>query len=157
MMTGRVSALHILVSVPFRRIGEPNIAIEFVVDTGFTGELCLPPEAVVVLGLPFRYDLRAHLADDSSVMLPVHDATILWHDVEFEVSSMNKPEIDLEDDDVRPEYGPEVFARGVRGKHFASYQAGTNLALLAPDVRSAFPTDEPVAVNEALRCLCPLP
>jgi clan AA aspartic protease len=84
MMTGRVSALHILVSVPFRRVGEPDIAIEFVVDTGFTGELCLPPDAVAALGLPFRYDLQAHLADDSSVVLPVHDATILWHGVEFE-------------------------------------------------------------------------
>jgi len=64
---------------------------------------------------------------------------------------MNKPEIHPEDDDLRPEYGPEIFPRGVRGKHFANYQAGTNLALLAPDVRSAFPTDE--AVNEALRLL----
>ena len=29
--------LHILVSVPFRRVGQADIAIEFVVDTGFTG------------------------------------------------------------------------------------------------------------------------
>jgi len=86
MMTGRVSALHILISVPFRRVDEPDVAIEFVVDTGFTGEFCLPPDAVAALGLPFRYDLRAHLADDSSVMLPVHDATILWHGVEFETT-----------------------------------------------------------------------
>jgi hypothetical protein len=39
----------------------------------------------------------------------------------------------------------------VRGKYFARFQAGTNLALLAPDVRIAFPTDE--AVNNALRSL----
>jgi hypothetical protein len=58
------------------------------------------------------------------------------------------------DDDLRPEYGPEDFARGVRGKYFERYQAGTNLALLAPDVRAAFPTDE--AVNDALRLLLKL-
>jgi hypothetical protein len=55
-----------------------------------------------------------------------------------------RPETSEMDDDLRPEYGPEDFARGVRGKYFERYQAGTNLALLAPDVRAAFPTDEAV-------------
>ena len=54
-------------------------------------------------------------------------------------------------DDVRPEYDLSKLKGGVRGKHFDRYRAGTNLALLAPDVRSAFPTDE--AVNQALRSL----
>lgn len=40
---------------------------------------------------------------------------------------------------------------GVRGKYVERYRAGTNLALLAPDVADAFPTDE--AVNEALRTI----
>jgi hypothetical protein len=57
-------------------------------------------------------------------------------------------------DDLRAEYEPAVFANGVRGKYYARYQSGTNLALLAPDVRAAFPTDE--AVNEALRLLVKL-
>ena len=86
MITGHVSALHILVSIPFRRIGQPDIAIEFVVDTGFTGELCLPLDAVIILGLPFRYDLLARLADNSAVMLPVHDAAILWNGMEMEAN-----------------------------------------------------------------------
>jgi clan AA aspartic protease len=85
MITGYVSALHVLVSIPFRRSGQPDVAIECVVDTGFTGLLCLPPKAVALLGLPFRYDLRARLADDSEVMLPVHDATILWIGAERDV------------------------------------------------------------------------
>jgi hypothetical protein len=55
------------------------------------------------------------------------------------------------DDDLRPEYDLSALGGGVRGKHFERYRAGTNLALLAPDVRAAFPTDE--AVNEALRSL----
>jgi hypothetical protein len=56
-----------------------------------------------------------------------------------------------EDDDLRPEYDLSTLKGGIRGKHFERYQAGTNLALLAPDVRQAFPTDE--AVNQALRSL----
>ena len=54
-------------------------------------------------------------------------------------------------DDLRPEYDLTTLKRGVRGKYFKRYQAGTNLALLAPDVRAAFPTD--AAVNRALRSL----
>ena len=58
-----------------------------------------------------------------------------------------------EDEDLRPEYDPSTLTGGVRGKHLERYRAGTNLALLAPDVRAAFPTDE--AVNRALRSLLP--
>jgi hypothetical protein len=39
----------------------------------------------------------------------------------------------------------------VRGKYLERYRAGTNLALLTPDVRAAFPTDE--SVNQALKSL----
>jgi hypothetical protein len=53
------------------------------------------------------------------------------------------------EDDVRPEYDLSKLKGGVRGKHFKRYQAGTNLALLAPEVRAAFPTDQDV--NKALR------
>ncbi len=54
-------------------------------------------------------------------------------------------------DDLRPEYDLATLQGGTRGKHLKSYRAGTNLALLAPEVRAAFPTD--VAVNRALRSL----
>ncbi len=57
------------------------------------------------------------------------------------------------DDDLRPEYDASVLTGGVRGKYLERYRAGTNLALLAPEVREAFPTDE--AVNRALRSLMP--
>ncbi len=55
------------------------------------------------------------------------------------------------DDDLRPEYEASVLTGGVRGKYLERYRTGTNLALLAPEVRAAFPTDE--AVNQALRSL----
>jgi len=64
---------------------------------------------------------------------------------------MKKDDATPEDDDLRAEYDPSVLKGGVRGKYLERYRAGTNLALLAPDVRAAFPTDE--AVNQALRSL----
>ena len=56
-----------------------------------------------------------------------------------------------EEDDLRPEYEASTLTGGVRGKHLDRYRTGTNLSLLAPDVRAAFPTDE--EVNRALRSL----
>jgi len=64
---------------------------------------------------------------------------------------MKKDEAKPEDDDLWPEYDPAELGGGARGKHFKGYRAGTNLALLMPEVRAAFPTDE--AVNQALRSL----
>ena len=54
-------------------------------------------------------------------------------------------------DELRPEYDFASMKGGVRGKYLERYRSGTNLALLAPDVRAAFPTDE--SVNEALRSM----
>ncbi len=56
-----------------------------------------------------------------------------------------------ESNDMREEYDLTQLGEGVRGKYYERYQAGTNLALLAPEVRVAFPTDE--AVNAALRSI----
>ena len=57
-------------------------------------------------------------------------------------------------EELRPEYLREDLGPGVRGKYFESYQKGTNLVLLSPDVAKAFPTEE--AVNDALRSLIEL-
>jgi hypothetical protein len=54
-------------------------------------------------------------------------------------------------DELRPEHDFAAMRGGVRGKYLERYRAGTNLALLAPDVADAFPTDE--AVNQALRTI----
>jgi len=62
---------------------------------------------------------------------------------------MNKGNATPENDDLRTEYDASVLKGGIRGKYLDRYRSGTNLALLAPDVRAAFPTDE--AVNQALR------
>jgi clan AA aspartic protease len=79
MISGHVSDRHALVPVTFRFSDRPDLTIEFVIDTGFTDYLCLPTEAIAVLGLPFAYDQPANLADNSEVLLPVHGANIVWN------------------------------------------------------------------------------
>lgn len=67
------------VNVIFRLPNQPDFTIDFVIDTGFTEFLTLSPEAVSLLGFPFVYDMYATLADNSTVILPVHQATIIWN------------------------------------------------------------------------------
>ena len=55
------------------------------------------------------------------------------------------------EDDLRPEYDFSQREGGVRGKHFESYRAGTNLVHLDPDVAEVFRDED--SVNEALRGL----
>jgi hypothetical protein len=52
---------------------------------------------------------------------------------------------------MRSEYD---FSDGVRGKHYQTYRAGTNVVFLDPDVAAVF-TDS-AAVNQALRQLVKL-
>ena len=55
------------------------------------------------------------------------------------------------DDDLRPEYDFSKMKLIGRGIYAERYRSGTNLALLEPDVRQAFPDDR--SVNEALRVI----
>jgi len=59
--------------------------------------------------------------------------------------------VEIEDDDLRPEYDFSQMRGGVRGKYVERYRQGTNLVLLDPDVAAAFPDAK--AVNDALRLL----
>jgi hypothetical protein len=54
-------------------------------------------------------------------------------------------------DELRPEYDEATLKKGVRGKYYQRYGAGTNVVRLDPDVAAAFPNEK--AVNEALRRL----
>jgi predicted aspartyl protease len=67
MIEGRVVDGRATVPVTFRMLDRPDFRIEFVIDTGFTGSLCLPPEAIAVLGLPFQCEVPANLANNSNV------------------------------------------------------------------------------------------
>lgn len=66
-MTGNVRDHQPVVDVTFRTPGQPVLAIEFVVDTGFVGFLTVPPAAIAALGLPFGETISANLADDSTI------------------------------------------------------------------------------------------
>ena len=57
-------------------------------------------------------------------------------------------------DDLRQEYSREDLGKGVRGKFLNSYNKGTNLVLLNPEIAKAFSSS--AAVNEALLSLLQL-
>ncbi len=54
-------------------------------------------------------------------------------------------------EEMRTEYRREDLGKGVRGKHYAAFQKGSNLVLLTPELAKIFPTNE--AVNLALESL----
>ena len=53
MINGHVVAHRVLVNVPLRTANQPEVEVAFVIDTGFTGFLTLPPAIVAALNLPF--------------------------------------------------------------------------------------------------------
>jgi clan AA aspartic protease len=85
MARGIVANLHALVPVTLPLFDGEELTIEFVVDTGFTGALALPPRAVELIGLSFLRDTTADLADGSTLELAVYSTTILWHESRLEV------------------------------------------------------------------------
>jgi clan AA aspartic protease len=85
-MTGRVVGSQPRFGVVFRLPHQPDLEIEFVVDTGFEGGLTLPPAAVVAMGLPFYQRIPANLADDSTRMVDVYRATIVWNGYPLQVA-----------------------------------------------------------------------
>jgi len=52
--------------------------IEAVIDTGFDGALSLPPADITALGLPWRRRGRALLADGTTSLFDIYEATVLW-------------------------------------------------------------------------------
>ncbi len=86
MIHGTVVGLQAQVNIILRLPGNQNVEIECVVDTGFAGALTLPPDVVAALGLPFVIRMNANLADDSNVMTPIHQATIIWHGAEHNIA-----------------------------------------------------------------------
>jgi len=78
--------LQARVGVSFRVSGQPDLILEFVVDTGFDGALTLPSAAVGAMNLPFLEERTANLADGSHVRIDVHQATIVWDSREIDVA-----------------------------------------------------------------------
>jgi clan AA aspartic protease len=78
VISGIVTERHAIISLTSLLVNGSTFPIEFVVDTGFTDHRYLPPEAVNLLRLPFLYSQPVNLADNTTVFLAVHQATILW-------------------------------------------------------------------------------
>jgi clan AA aspartic protease len=85
VISGIVTSRQATVNLTFLLSNGSRVPIEFVIDTGFTGELCLPLEAVSLMGLTFRHDTFANLADNTEVSLPLHEAIVLWDGAERDV------------------------------------------------------------------------
>jgi clan AA aspartic protease len=66
------------------RIGLTSVAtattleVEAWIDTGFTGELVLPQDQIVALGLPHSAVVTAELGDGSATVLEVYSCLIEW-------------------------------------------------------------------------------
>jgi clan AA aspartic protease len=92
LIAGRVENRQALIPIVYRGSGQPDVSLEHVVDTGFTGELTLPPEAVKAMGFEFPYDEEIKLANDSREQVPVHVATIVWdgHEATTRVFAMGR-------------------------------------------------------------------
>jgi predicted aspartyl protease len=76
MITGAISRfrayVNLVVSGPAGQEGE----IEFVLDTGFVGDITLPPVACAAFGFPYLRPQPASLADGSRVVLEVYEGIL---------------------------------------------------------------------------------
>ena len=80
-MTGLVLAHHALLSIPIRALDSADadfLEVEFIIDTGFVGDLTLPLAAVKALKLPYSRRSVANLANNAAVPVSVFDAEVLW-------------------------------------------------------------------------------
>lgn len=81
VLTSREPVLRITVSGPLGTRKE----LDALVDSGFTGLLCLPSKAISELGLSFAGLASGTLADGSRVVTRRFAAVVLWHEQPREV------------------------------------------------------------------------
>lgn len=85
MITGRIEQNKPLVTLKVIGPDGSSEEVEFILDTGFTGELTLPSIACHALRLTPKREVAGSLADGSQVLLQVYKATLLWDGTEREV------------------------------------------------------------------------
>ena len=80
MLTGRVKrSREAVVIVAVHGRGARRIETEAAIDTGFTGDLTLPPQFVSELELPLAGSTIATLADGRTTSLDWFEASVEWH------------------------------------------------------------------------------
>jgi len=78
MITGIVRAGEARIRLKVRGSRGREQEVEAVVDTGFTGDLTLPPSVIVALGLRWQSLDRGTLADGSECLFDVFEAKVVW-------------------------------------------------------------------------------
>jgi clan AA aspartic protease len=79
MITGVVTPFHqATIRLSVRGPTGHAQEIEAVIDTGFDGALSLPPADIATLDLPWRRRGRALLADGTTSLFDIYEATVLW-------------------------------------------------------------------------------
>ena len=105
-MKGKVKEGQAMLEVILQLAGKPNLALEFVVDTGFDGDLALSQKAVELLELSLLRTKQLVLANGAEVEVGLYAATILWDNYAREV--------EVEARGARPLLGTGLLA----GHHF---------------------------------------
>jgi clan AA aspartic protease len=67
-----------IIKVAVGRIGSPKIAVDAVIDTGFTSFLSLPLSIITDLSLPWHYRDFGTLGDGSEVVFELYKASVIW-------------------------------------------------------------------------------
>ncbi|HKB03895.1 MAG TPA: clan AA aspartic protease, partial [Gemmataceae bacterium] len=82
MITGTVNARHeIVIPVPVRDAMGQDQMVAAVLDTGFTGSLTVPPRVVASLGLTWRSQAQAVLANGTVEQFDIYSAIVVWDGV----------------------------------------------------------------------------
>jgi len=89
MIQGKVTDhREAVIDVSIRRSDGQRDTVAAIIDTGFNGEMTLPPALVQQLGLKFVGNRTATLADGSDVVLDVFLATLDWDGEDREVLAL---------------------------------------------------------------------
>ncbi|MDQ3814135.1 MAG: clan AA aspartic protease [Armatimonadota bacterium] len=79
MITGVMTAQReATLSLTVRGPSGHEQAVQVIIDTGFTGFLCLPHSLASAFALPFHSDTFGILGDGSRVRLSLYEATVVW-------------------------------------------------------------------------------
>jgi clan AA aspartic protease len=79
MITSSVNHnLELVLHVSVHAAANQAHQIEFVIDTGFAGQLSLPSTVVATFGFPFVSQIMTKLSDGTVITVPAHSAVVLW-------------------------------------------------------------------------------
>ncbi|MBM4031671.1 MAG: clan AA aspartic protease [Planctomycetes bacterium] len=96
MITGRVTQRYeAAIPVVLRGRNQAISRVVCVIDTGFDGCLCLPPEDVAALGLTLKGAQPVVLGDGSEAELLSYEVEVEWHGQLFLVSALRAESVPL--------------------------------------------------------------